>query len=137
MLSGKRIKAISTTKSSSGGGKKKKEKSPEEIRALEMLKDLRRKRKKIAEGCRVQQVVLDAEFKDFYALYPEYKPKEKEKPHRSDEEIACSDPRFSDCKITVYDYSNKDRRTVTWEKVPRQKKSKGVNDGYGCSRCRY
>jgi len=132
MLSSKRIKAISIPKNSEGG-KKKREKSPEEIAALQILKELRHKRKMVAQGCRDRQLVLEAEFRDFYNLYPKYKPKKREKPSKSEEVFSCTDSRFANCKAIIFNYPNKDRKTITWEKVPRYKKSKGVSDG-GC-RC--
>jgi len=118
LSSKKRIKAFSTPNSE--GGKKKKEKTPEQLE----LQRLRDKRKKIAEGCRSQHQSLDAQIQAFYVRNPQYKPQARQKPNRSDAEINCSDPRFANCKVTVYDYPNQDRRTITWEKVPRPQKIK-------------
>jgi hypothetical protein len=100
------------------------------------LEHLRDRRKKIAEWCRKEHQSLKVEIDAFYTRNPQLEPIPKPKPSRSDVDFQCVDTRFENCSKTVYDYPNNDRKTIKWERAPRAaKKSKGMNDGYGCG-CR-
>ena len=73
---------------------------------------------------------LSSEFADFYKKYPQAKPKKTAKPKKSGTvKIDCMNPsKHSACESAIYTYKNGNRRIVTWERVPKEKKVKGVAD---------
>ena len=78
----------------------------------------------VAQGCRVQQAVLTAEFKDFYELYPKYKPKEKPKPSKSGGRIDCIEKRFENCSATIFEFRTKIEKRLNGKKCHEHQRKK-------------
>ena len=107
-----------------------KNKLTEQNEAEIKLQELNSRRKQLSQECSFHHKTLDEEYEAFYDEHPEYKPKPRAKSEISEEDCEYDEGRFSSCKRIIYEYENKDRKIVTWERVPR--KTSGMAD---CSCC--
>ena len=87
--------------------------------------ELDKKRRDLNASCSINRKVLMAEYEAFYKKYPQVRKPAVTKPTKSDKApVPCSDTRFSSCETVIYTHPTGNRKIVTTEKMPVEKKGK-------------